>query len=520
MRKKLDQQITKTKDSLVSIKSRFFAFAKDKIKKIKNKLLNKQTFQSVKENVSETLSEAKETTKDQIEIIEKESEKILSKTNEKLLVVKNKLFMTKHQELHNGLFSVIKKDFFSIPVSIRIVSFSMFLFMLGWWLGADTYFSVYVKSIVDDVLLVSLIWSLVPFSKMILSLSIGEMNDHGNMKILLFLSKLFYIISWIWFFFAGILHQPIILIIAAILMGFAGATMFTTYESYIRATADQENTEDSRWLYFSSINAAYVIGAILSALIIPHISLPYVYIFVIIFGVLSLFTDKKIVVKNKEHIQKVFAKESFLHEFIREVFSLAPLKRAYTAIKWYPKSITYALGFESLYNIMWYIWFLFIPLVAIKSNLSLSEIALVFGLMRVPYVTNFFTHEWSKRFDKKLFIVTIILFLSFLFASFGFNESFGSILIISFGISLWLAMIRPVIYGLLTDQIHKEHAGTITGVQQFVAMLSSIVWGIGFWLLSEIFGLKATFVLIGLSLFILALWLIWKKMGWKIQTKK
>jgi hypothetical protein len=33
-------------------------------------------------------------------------------------------------ELKSGLFYTIKKDFFSIPISIRIISFSTFLFVL------------------------------------------------------------------------------------------------------------------------------------------------------------------------------------------------------------------------------------------------------------------------------------------------------------------------------------------------------------------------------------------------------
>ncbi|AHB40832.1 Membrane protein [candidate division SR1 bacterium RAAC1_SR1_1] len=446
--------------------------------------------------------------------------KVLINVNDKILETKDKLFQTNEQEIHNGLFSVIKKNLFSIPVSIRVVSFSLFLFMLGWGLGADTYFSVYLKSIVDDVLFLSIIGALLPFSKMILSLSIGELNDRGNMKILLFMSKIFYIIAGFLFLFAGIFHQPIILIIAVVLNGFAGATMFTTYESYIRLESKKHSPGNSRGLYFSSINAAYLIGAILSAVIINRIELPYVYIFVIIFGILSLFTDKKIVIHQKRHLKEVFSKESFLHQFIKEVFSFAPLKRAYIAVKGYSKSMIYTLGFEALFNIMAYIGFLFIPLVAIKNNLSLSEIALVFGLMRLPYVTNFFTNGWFDRYDKKLFIIIVILFLSFLFASFGFNESFGSILIISFGISLGLSMIRPVISSLISEQTHINDTGTITGVQQFVAMLACIFGSIGFGFFSEIFGMQTTFILVGLSLFVLAIWGIGKKMKYRINTLK
>ena len=58
---------------------------------------------------------------------------------------------------HNSIIKTIKKDFFSIPVSIRFVGLSLFIFILGRGLGADVFFSLYIKDIVDNVFLVSII---------------------------------------------------------------------------------------------------------------------------------------------------------------------------------------------------------------------------------------------------------------------------------------------------------------------------------------------------------------------------
>ncbi len=58
---------------------------------------------------------------------------------------------------------------------------------------------------------------------------------------------------------AGILKNPWILLFAVVLNGIASATLFVTYESYIRATTDEHHSEESWGLYFSSLNAAWVI---------------------------------------------------------------------------------------------------------------------------------------------------------------------------------------------------------------------------------------------------------------------
>ena len=46
--------------------------------------------------------------------------------------------------LKERLFSLAK-----IPMEIREVSLSLFLFTIGWGLGGDTFFSVYIKKIID-----------------------------------------------------------------------------------------------------------------------------------------------------------------------------------------------------------------------------------------------------------------------------------------------------------------------------------------------------------------------------------
>jgi len=57
---------------------------------------------------------------------------VKEKVKKGLISVKDTLFQTKEQEVKNGLFSVIKKRFFSLPVSVRFISMSSFLFILGW----------------------------------------------------------------------------------------------------------------------------------------------------------------------------------------------------------------------------------------------------------------------------------------------------------------------------------------------------------------------------------------------------
>ena len=126
--------------------------------------------------------------------------------------------------------------------------------------------------------------------------------------------------------------------------------------------------------------------------------------------------------------------------------------------------------------------------------------------MRLPYLSNFFTADWISHYDKKSFLIGVLLFLSFLYASFTFIENFGGIILISFGIALGLAMMRPVISSLISEHAHPRDAGSITGVQQCVAMVGNVGGILFFGICSGFLGISSTFFLVGLILFVLACW--------------
>jgi MFS family permease len=283
-------------------------------------------------------------------------------------------------------------------------------------LGGDTFFSIYIKSIVHNVFRVAIIAALMPLVRMIFSISIGELDDHSNIRSIIFLGKAMYFMTSILFFLSGILHSPVLLVITVIFNALAGATLMTSYQSLIRQYGKKENGSTVFGLYFSCFNFAYVIGALLAAILVQYITLPYLYLFIGLFALISFFTDTKLPHLSKKKIKAFLGKESFLHQYFHEICSFIPIKKAFASLKTANKKIYQALGFEFLFNVLNYIGFIFIPIVAIKDNLSLSQIAVIFAIMRLPYVIDFLTGEFADKYSKRRFILIVLLFLSFLFA--------------------------------------------------------------------------------------------------------
>ncbi len=409
----------------------------------------------------------------------------------------------KKQE-HNGIIKIIEKEFFSIPVSIRMVSFSLFLFILGRGLGADAFFSIYVESIVKNVFRVSIIWAILSLGKMLLSIPIGEVDDHANLKSVLFLSKWAYVITGLLYFAAGILRSPVVLVLAVLLNGFATASLLTTYQAFIRKHSKKNTRGTVFWLYFSSMNLAYVVGALIAAVLIKYVQLPYLFVFVSLFAIISFFTDQKLPSLSKTKIKEFLGKDTFIHRFFLEVFSFHAIKNVLGTMKDYSHKLYYALGFEFMFNLLSYIGFIFIPIISIKNNLTLSEIAILFAVMRVPYLIDFFTGSIADKTSKRKFVFFVLLFISFLYMLLGYNESFRGIMTITFAISLGLSIIRPVISAYTSDCTDPKDEWAISGVGEFVSKLWEVVWILLFWLSSAIFGISTSFILVGITLFILA----------------
>lgn len=428
-----------------------------------------------------------------------------------LFVIKDHLFQTKEEETKWALLSVLKKRIFDLPISVRVVSSSLFLFILGrglWW---DPFFSVYVKSIVDNVFTLSLIWMLLPLSKLLFSIPIWELNNTSNKKYIIFVSKVIYILSGIFYFLAWVTKNVQLLIFAVILNGIASSILFITYESHIRDNINKKNSQDSWWFYFSSYNLAFVIWAVIASFLVMFIPLPFLFLFIVVFGTLSLFTDHKIPIKTKQDVKTIFAKDGFLVQLFKKSFSIKPIKDIIVFLKNSPQRYIYTLGYEWLFGILDYIWFLFIPLVAMQNDFSLSQIALIFALMKLPHVTNFFIVSFSSKFNKKLFVAVVLVFLSFLYAILGFNVSFGAILVISFGIALALSLIRPIISALITEDAHITDTGMLTGVQQFISQFAKMAGSLGFGMVVSLIWMHSGFFLVGLSLFVLSVWWLSKR---------
>jgi len=403
------------------------------------------------------------------------------------------------------IFGKIRDRFFLVPKNVRLISLSMFIFMLGWWVWWDTFYSVFIETIVENVFWVSLIWALLPLIKLFVAPAAWEIIWKINNKWMFTLSKILFAISGLFYVLAGVFKNEWFLLLAVIFNWIWSSCVYVAYYSSVHENCDKNHSEVSRWLFYTWMNGAYTAWALISAVLVYFINLPYLYIFITVFSILSLLIDLKIPFKkweNNDPEKNNFA--WFLSDFSGECFSISPVKKMYTSVKNAKRGLLNWLWYEMLYAILDYLSLLFIPLIALENWLWLPQIALVFAAMRLPYIFNLFVSWWDEWFNKKLFIAVVLIFLAWLFILLWFDLSFWMILVVSFCIAFGLSVMKPVVSAMITEHTKEDEIWIVSWAEQFVTFLWDVLWALWFWILTSIFTMDIAFFLVWLSLAVLA----------------
>lgn len=394
---------------------------------------------------------------------------------------------------------------FRLSSSIMRICRGIFLFSLGRGLGSDVFFSLYINQIFNNhIFLVGIVAAIMPIVKMVFSLSIGEIDDHANLKKMIYISKLLYAVCGILFFTAGRLHQPRMLILAISINGIASASLFTTYETHIRSSSkDTESAHNFGW-YLSFFHGAHVLGALICALFITKIDAAFglksVFLFISILSLVSLFADR--------HLSAIHDKKQGMIETIKQIsFSTKMFRHVRKTLKESNTTTRFFLILEFLYSILNYISFLFIPLLATQRHMGLAEIALLYAIMRMPYMLSIVLARFWERYPQKTAILIVYVLLAVFCFGLGFTENANTIFIWTIGLSFGLAFVRPMILSGISEGFHGHKSGSISGIQESIGMLGCAVGSMGFATLSSFFGMPITFSILGISIITIIIWI-------------
>ena len=400
-----------------------------------------------------------------------------------------------------------------IPIWIKWMSISLFLCILWLWIW-DTYFSIYIEEIVQFSLWISLFWALYSLVKLVTVIPIWMLNDKWKTEGLLILGKVSWMVSWLFYFLAWIYHSWIYLFIWTVFSWIAWSIIYPSYWSLYKKWGDKKNHWMIFWLYYQSINFAYCAWAFICAIAIIYLKIPYIFLFMVFFILLSLLWDKRIkeIALSKDKLKELSkARKWLIPLMIKNTFSIKPWKEIVFMLKSYQWSMYSALWAQSLISLMEYVGFLFIPIIAIDNNLNLSQVAIITAIMWLPSIFNAFAWSLWDKYNKKLLIWIFLLIWGILYVVLWYCTTFWWIMITTFFVSSIITFIFPLVSALISDGVKSKEEGTIAWVKEFIWTSWEIFGSLWFWVLISSIWLEMTFIIFGCMLIMLALYIICKK---------
>lgn len=141
---------------------------------------------------------------------------------------------------------------------------------------------------------------------------------------------------------------------------------------------------------------------------------------------------------------------------LKSVFHKQTYHKVFSFYKKYAQYLTFPLMLWLIWSILNYVSYFFVPLLGYQRELSLPEVAIVFVVMRLPYLVSFAVPEIKSNFVKKNVVLGVYLLLALLFIGLYFVASFQWIVVLSLGVSLALAFAGPLIVSSFSRSIPKK----------------------------------------------------------------
>lgn len=384
---------------------------------------------------------------------------------------------------------------------LSYINLSFFFLFAGWWLGWDTFFSIYTESIVDNIALVWAMTALYALLKAFFTIPVGYLDTYLPNLTLIKRWKILYVFTSLFYIAAGLFHSVRLFIIAMILNGLANPLVVTSYQNLIRLRSTPSNQSSVFWAFWTAGFLGHAIGSLIAAVLVFYFDIPRLFNWILIWSLIGIFIDQKIQEPKLPHHSKRFILKQISHfslNFFKSFHQLSPQ--------------TYKIFFlVSVYGMLNYISYLFIPLLTKSYDFSLSLIALLFVAIRLPHSSSYFLSVRSDHSSPKKVLLTCISLVIIGFLPLTITHNFFVIVTSSLISSIWIAGIYPIAAGLLTSLVKTNQSGITTGLQEFFVRLWEIIGSLVFMVGSLFLTLSQIFLLLCLLLTLISLLIITNK---------
>ena len=400
------------------------------------------------------------------------------------------------------LYTKVHHDFKALPQGIKTLVFGFFVYMLAWGI-IEPFFSIYLHSVVGNYALAGLFYSILFFTGFAISIPAGGLAGKINKMRYIKFSMLLYPAVGIFYFLVPMLPRIfslLVLFLALVAHGIA-ASFWIMVEGFIREKSPKKETSAAFGLFITFQRLAYVIGPgfiFFFVVLLPFSfeKINWLFLSLLFFPVVSAFMVGRISDKGKPiaaGIREVVVKDGVVKKELKDLNELGFMGGFALLTGFFMRSIEIVVTF-------------LLPLYALSLNMGLVEIALLFGLVSLPYLSSFFLAELADSFGKAKAISLgfALAAVALFFLSFS-TEPSATFFITCLALGFILALLQPAVNGLITDITPRVQDGEMTGLFSAVLKISGFLTAILLGFLADFFGLAFPFAVFAIILLVMSL---------------
>ncbi|MFH0821101.1 MAG: MFS transporter [Candidatus Peregrinibacteria bacterium] len=393
-----------------------------------------------------------------------------------------------------SLFKTLFRDGRSIPIGIKLIVLVIFLRALGWGF-ADPLFPLYLNQFSEEYSVVGSLVSIMQIGSFLMLIPLIRLGDRVKDGTIIQDGEMVYFFVILCYVLAGIFHSLPLLILGLFLNGVGQPLIVDGAESYIRRH-DPGSKSAPFGFYVAMDNFGWVLGMVIGAFLIRYYSLNTMFLWVLPSIFLSFFILPRV---HERGIRSFF--QGFRKYFHRKEDFLGIIADA----KALNPKVFFFLLLAFFDGVLRMFSFTFIPLFGLSMNLSMGSISLLMAVMYLPFVFSFFFSELEDRLPRMnmialgLFIAALSYGLLFLIV-----QQASLILLIAMT-SFSMAIIRPAYQGAITRLTLRSQSGEITAFHNLVERLGRISGPLVTGFVADVYGLKTTFLAVGIAAFALGI---------------
>lgn len=413
-----------------------------------------------------------------------------------------------------------QKEKLAFSRNIVLVILAAAVEFFAWGIG-ETFFSIMVESIVDNLFIVGLLWAFFNFTLISSIFFIPFLLKRFSARRLLITSKILNMTAMFLYFVGGIQKNLLLFFLACFINGIGAALRDVSDRDFLLENSEKARMTTVLGSNFAIQDTLRSMGILLSGLIIfvftsnfniimPEV-IPYNYLLASpILGLSLIF-----LLKIKEPTTKSKSKKELYHKnahprlFIKAFFLLS-------------KEGKFSLLLISFLEMIFISILIFLPLLINSLGLSFFYIALFAAFLNFSLILASFFSVLEDYFDKMTFIILGLLLSSLPLFFLTITDIPAIIAFLLFLISLSICIIKPASLSMIANNLPRDEMPNLASLQIFAKNIGAILAALILGAVAEKYGINLVFIItamIAIFFAVLAIVLKWH-LGKKFIAKE